>query len=156
LRINNGFQSDTQGTVSSRLDLILHQAPCAGVGCVPNNLGLFDVNFDLGFGNNGGVVTGIGTFGGKFSNSDGTSLYDEGSIVSAIFGSTQYNWSISYSGYISWADADNSVIGSVEGPGTGEDVVLVGHSAIRLIPEPGSLTIASVVFLALLGRSRQI
>ena len=68
LSINNGLQTDTLGTVSSRLDLVLHEAACAGAACVPNNIGLFDVDFDLGFGSNGGIVAGSGEKGGYFSN----------------------------------------------------------------------------------------
>lgn len=156
LQINNGFQSDTQGTVSSRLNLILQEEACTGVGCVPNNIGLFDVDFDLGSGSNGGVVTGTGTLGGTFSSADGTSQYAEGSMVSAVFGSKQYNWTISYEGNITWFDASNSLVGSVEGPGTGNDVVLIGHSTIQLVPEPGSLTISSALLLALAGRGRRM
>jgi hypothetical protein len=152
LTINNGFQSDTQGTVSSRLDLVLHEAACVGVGCVPNNLGLFDVDFDLGFGSNGGVVTGSGSLGGTFTNIDGASQYTEGSMVSAIFGSTQYNWTISYTGNISWDDAENSVVGSITGAGSGQDVVLLGHSSIRLVPEPGTLLLICTAAISLLTK----
>jgi hypothetical protein len=155
LQINNGFQSETGGTVSSRLDLILHEAACTGIGCVPNNIGLFDVDFDMGHGSNGGVVNGIGSLGGTFSNADGTSQYAEGSMVSAVFGSKQYNWTISYEGNITWFDAANSVVAAVEGPGTGDDVVLIGHSTIQLVPEPGSLTLVATVLLASAGRGRR-
>lgn len=126
LSINNGFQSDTQGTTSSRLDLVLHQAACTGASCVPNNLGLFDVDFDIGFGSNGGIITGSGDKGGFFSNITNTADYTEGSTVSANFGGVRYDWTISYSGNISWTDADNSVVGSITGAGTGVDVVLMG------------------------------
>ena len=129
LSINNGLQEDTLGTVSSRLSLVLHEAACAGAACVPNNIGLFDVDFDLGLGSNGGIVAGSGSLAGTFSNAAGNAVYTEGSTVSATFGSTQYNWSISYSGNISWDDADNSDVSTILGAGNGVDVVLIGLSS---------------------------
>ena len=126
LSINNGLQTDTQGTTASLLDLVLHEAACTGAACVPNNLGLFDVDFDIGFGSNGGIVTGSGEKGGYFSNASNTADYTEGSTVSATFGGIRYDWTISYSGNISWTDADNSAIASITGAGSGVDVVLIG------------------------------
>jgi hypothetical protein len=152
LTINNGFQSDTQGTVSSRLALVLHEAPCAGVGCVPINMGLFDIDFDLGFGSNGGMITGTGSLGKHFSGVDGISQYTEGSLISAFFGGTRYSWTISYTGNIDWLDADNSVVSLITGPGTGKDVVLLGHSSVHLVPEPGTFMLCCVSLLPLLTR----
>lgn len=126
LSINNGLQADTLGTTSSRLDLVLHQAACAGAACVPNNIGLFDVDFDIGFGSNGGIVAGSGAMGGTFSSADGATQYTEGSTVSATFGGTRYDWAISYSGNITWTDANNSVVNTITGIGSGVDVVLMG------------------------------
>jgi hypothetical protein len=126
LVINNGLQADTLGTPSSRLDLVLHEAACAGAACVPNNIGLFDVDFDIGFGSNGGIVTGSGDKGGFFSNIANSADYTEGSTVSALFGGVRYDWTISYSGNITWDDAENSDVGTITGATTGVDVVLIG------------------------------
>ena len=131
LSINNGFMSTTGGTRSSRLDLRLDAAPTV-VGGIPQNLGLFDVDSD----NNGtGTVQGLGTLGGTFSNADGTVNYPAGGTVSAVFGSTQYNWTISYTGNITWTDQANSVVNTIAGTG-GVDVVLMGLSTQPFTP-PG-------------------
>jgi hypothetical protein len=135
LSINNGFTSATGGTRSSRLDLVLNEAACVGAACVPNNIGLFDVDFGGIF---GGLILGTGDLNGNgsevddrvFSSADGTTHYREGDMVSAVFGSTQYNWTISYTGDISWLDADNSVVDTILGAGNGKDVVLIGHSSV--------------------------
>lgn len=126
LTINNGLQTDTAGTTSSRLNLVLVEAACTGADCVPNDIGLFDVDFDLGFGSTGGIITGSGEKGGYFSSADGTTDYTEGSTVSAMFGGTRYDWTITYSGNITWSDPDNSVVDTITGAGTGVDVVLMG------------------------------
>jgi len=120
LRINNGFDAATGGTVSSRLDLILNEPACNGAECVPNNIGLFDVD---------GSIQGSGDKGGIFSSADGLSEYNQGDMVSVKFGIVQYNWTISYTGDISWNDKDNSDVTSVVDNGSGTDVVLLGHSS---------------------------
>jgi hypothetical protein len=133
LSINNGLDDDLQGTRSSRLELVLNSAPTLTAG-VPQNLGLFDVNFGDVF---GGLITGTGDLDGDatfnddrvFSDSDADIAYVEGSTVSAVLGNTKYNWSISYTGNITWTDAGNSVVDSITGPGTGTDVVLMGLSS---------------------------
>jgi hypothetical protein len=132
LSINNGLQTDTLGTTSSRLDLVLHQAACAGASCVPNNVGLFDVDFDIGFGSNLGIVGGLGSMGGTFSSANGATQYTEGSTVSATFGSVRYDWTISYSGNITWTDADNSVVNTITGALSGVDVVLMGLGSVSV------------------------
>jgi hypothetical protein len=140
LSINNGLDNTPQGafpasTRSSRLDLVLHSAPTLTAG-VPQNLGLIDVNFRNLV---GGVINGTGDLDGDtvfnddrvFSNANApnplavSAAYYQDSIVSAVFGSTKYNWKISYTGNISWTDDNNSVVGSVTGTG-GTDVVLIG------------------------------
>ena len=126
LVIHNGLHTDTGGATSSRLDLQLHEAPCAGSGCIPENLGLFDVDFDLGFGTNGGSLQGVGSQAQMFSSVDGSTHFPEGSTVAASFGGTEYRWTISYTGDIAWNDAENSVVGTIQGPGMGKDVVLIG------------------------------
>src|SRR4051812_8039958 len=122
LSINNGLDPNTGGTRSSRLDLRLDAAPSV-TGGIPLNLGLFDVDSDK---NGTGVVQGIGSLGGTLSNADGTVNFPDGSTVSAVFGSTKYNWTISYTGNINWSDQVNSVVQSITGAGTGKDVVLIG------------------------------
>jgi hypothetical protein len=132
ISINNGLVSaTTDGVRSSRLELKLNSAPSAPGG-IPQNLGLIDVNFA----NIGGVILGTGDLDGNavfdddrvFSNATGTAHYREGDTVSAIFGSTKYNWSISYTGDIQWTDPVNSVVSSITGPTTGTDIVLMGLS----------------------------
>lgn len=146
LSINNGYDASaatpTMGTRSSRLDLVLDSAPSVPGG-VPVNLGLFDVDFDQ-IDLNVGSVSGTGDLDGDmvynddrvFSNVAGTIHYREGDTISALFGSTKYNWKISYTGNITWTDADNSVIGSITGVGTGTDVVLMGFS-VESVGLPG-------------------
>jgi hypothetical protein len=148
LIINNG--SVTTGTRSSRLDLVLDAAPTVDGGGVPQSLGLFDVDFafDSTLGDNSsfydGAISGTGALGLNLSSADGSSLYTQGSTVSATFGSTQYNWTISYTGKITWgtcdevggintvcAAADAGTVGMIEATG-GEDVVLIGLSSISL------------------------
>jgi hypothetical protein len=132
LSINNGLDSDEAGKRSSRLELVLNSAPMLTAG-VPQNLGLFDVNFNGIF---GGVINGTGDLDGDLvynndrvlSDSTGTVHYRQGDTVSAIFGSTKYNWTISYTGDIAWADADDSVVASISDVG-GTDVVLKGLSS---------------------------
>jgi hypothetical protein len=130
--LNNGLDNNTKGTRSSRLDLVLDEAPCDAAGCVPGNIGLFDVGFD-----GGGSLLGSGDLGpgdGNFTNDrvfsslDGTTHYREGEVVSAMFGSTRYEWRISYTGKINWSNANNSEISSITGMGTGNDIVLIGQS----------------------------
>ena len=111
---------------------MLDETPQVNGNGVPDDLGLFDVDFDIGFGSNGGTVRGFGDIDNDgltdalFANSDGSIFYREGDTVSARVGSTRYDWSISYSGNILWSDADNSVVSSISGTGTGLDVVLMG------------------------------
>jgi hypothetical protein len=142
LSINNGLDNTPQGTFaastrSSRLNLVLNSAPTVTAG-VPQNLGLFDVNFR---GLVGGTIGGTGDLDGDgifnddrvFSNANAanplavSAAYYQDSIVSATFGSTKYNWKISYTGNITWTDDNNSIVNSVTGTG-GTDVVLIGFN----------------------------
>ncbi|HEX6963154.1 MAG TPA: hypothetical protein VF175_14910 [Lacipirellula sp.] len=125
LVINNGLDDDMAGVHSARLDLKLDAAPSL-TGGVPQNLGLFDVNFGDVF---AGIITGSGDLGNVFSNVDASDTYEEGDTVSAVFGSTRYDWTITYTGNITWTDADNSVVDAITGPGTGSDVVLIGSGS---------------------------
>jgi hypothetical protein len=118
---------------------VLDSAP-AVTGGVPQNLGLIDVDWDPSDGVTGSV-TGTGDLNGNgvfnddrvFSNAFApnplapSAAYNQGSVVSAVFGSTKYNWTISYTGAITWSDVNNSVVSSVSGTG-GLDVVLIGLS----------------------------
>jgi hypothetical protein len=134
MTLNNGVDRNTLGIRSSRLDIVLDAAPCLGAGCVPNTVGLFDIDFD-GF---GGTLLGDGDLDEDgvfnddrvFSNLDNTLDYREGDMISATFGSIQYHWTISYSGDITWDNANTGDLASVTGPGTGVDIVLVGHSSV--------------------------
>ncbi len=147
LAINNGIDTSgatpTMGTRSSRLDLKLDSAPVLTAG-VPSNIGLFDVDFDQ-TDLVAGAITGTGDLNGDgitnndrvFSNAsavnplDVSAAYYQDSIVSATFGSTKYNWKISYTGNITWSDASNSVVSSIAGIG-GTDVVLIGFSSEQI------------------------
>jgi hypothetical protein len=138
LSINNGLV--TAGTRSSRLNLVLDSAPSVDAGGIPQNLGLFDVDFDQTdidpgtqlpiVGNN---TTGSGDLGDFFSSADATTVYTQDSIVTAMFAGSTYKWKISYTGDITWSDADASVVGNVSGTGGG-DVVLIGDSSI-IVPQ---------------------
>lgn len=127
--LNNGLDKYTKGTRSSRLELVLDEAPCDGAGCVPGNIGLFDVGFD-GTGSllGAGDLNSNGNFADDrvFSSIDKSTAYREGDTVSAVFGSTRYNWTISYTGDINWLDANASTISSITGKDTGNDIVLIG------------------------------
>jgi hypothetical protein len=138
LTLNNGFHSDTGATTSARLDLRLDAAVPFQSGTIPINLGLVDVDFDDPTYPNDdfvvGIVAGSGTLGSTFNTADGATNLPEGSTVSAVFGNTQYNWSISYHGIINWADINTGAVASVQ-PGVGgtdSDVVLIGLSSQTL------------------------
>jgi hypothetical protein len=111
------------------LDFKLDAAPTLTAG-VPLNLGLFDVDFD---GDGTGSIIGNGSAGKtgmRFYATDGTTLLQEGNTISATFGGNTYNWTISYTGNITWSDANNSIVSAVTGAGTGKDVVLIGLSSV--------------------------
>ncbi|BBO35810.1 dockerin type I domain-containing protein [Lacipirellula parvula] len=135
LTINNGLDADSIGTRSSRLELVLDSAPMLTAG-VPQNLGLFDVNFGGTF---SGIINGTGDLDGDavfnddrvFSNAAGSVHYRQGDTVSATFGNTKYNWTISYTGDITWTDPVAGSVAAVAGSG-GTDVVLVGLSSETL------------------------
>jgi hypothetical protein len=135
LSINNGQDSDLFGLRSSRLDLVLNAAPAVDGGGVPGNLGLFDVNFGDVF---GGTIQGTGDLDGDtvfnndrvFSSANGSAAYREGDTVSAMFGGSTYNWTISYTGNIAWTDPATSSVSAITGAGSGVDVVLIGHSSV--------------------------
>ena len=133
LSLNNGTDPNTLGIRSSRLELNLNAAPPVDGGGVPINLGLIDVDFEN---DGGGTIGGTGSLGGTFSNFDGSVNYNEGATVSADFGGTRYNWTMTYLGNISWSDVENSVLASVDATG-GKDVVLVGLSSEALPGLPG-------------------
>jgi hypothetical protein len=126
LIINNGG-SGTGGAVrSARLDLVLDAPPMVdGLG-VPQNLGLFDVAFSDALGTS---TTGSGTLGDFFSSADGTTLLNQGAEVSAMFEDSIYTWTISYTGSITWSDANAGAVGSISDTG-GVDVVLKGLSSM--------------------------
>jgi hypothetical protein len=144
MSLNNGVDQATRGVRSSRLDFVVDAPACAGAGCIPNNVGLFDINFD----GNDDTLTGSGDLDGNgvydddrvFSNIGNTDDYREGDMVSAMFGSIQYNWTISYTGKINWANATTSQVASITGMGTGEDIVLIGHSSISA-GQPGDFDV---------------
>ena len=117
---------------ASRLDLVLDAAPTVNGSGVPQDLGLFDVAFSDVLGTS---TTGAGTLGDFFSSADGSTLYTQGATVSANFAGSTYNWTISYTGNITWAgtvgvDYGNSgQVVSISDTG-GVDVVLKGLSSV--------------------------
>jgi hypothetical protein len=137
LVLANGEDSDGMGVRSSLLELVLDEAPALDGG-VPQNLGLVDVDFgNFGF----GLITAPGGSPGSLGITlsgvaDPNDPLQQDDIVSATFGSTQYNWTISYTGNITWTDANNSDVDMVSGTG-GVDLVLVGHSSEALPGIPG-------------------
>lgn len=156
LTINNGLDSDGLGTRSSRLHLVLDSAPSLTAG-MPQNLGLFDVDFESVF---MGSINGVGDLNGDadfsndriFSSEDGSVHYRQGDTVSAIFGNTKYNWTISYMGNIEWSDPASGAVSTVEATG-GTDVVLIGASSEK-IPEPTTVTLAALALIATIAGHR--
>jgi hypothetical protein len=159
LTINNGrtdpgatpATTDTNGVRSARLGLVLDSAPTVTAG-VPQNLPLIVVDYSTSdfF---TGAVTGSGDANGDliynndrfFSNEFAvdplapSAEFTQGSVVSAVLGSTKYNWTISYSGLVTFqggdAGADSSAIASIASTG-GLSVVLMGLSTESVTP-PG-------------------
>jgi hypothetical protein len=129
LSINH--QDDTAVSGSSRsavLDLSLDAAPTLLGGGVPISMGLFDV---------GNAITGQSGVFYSDSVANGGVAYSEGDLVTATIGSSIYRWTISYTGNINWSDFDNSVVSSIDGPGTGTDIVLIGHNSDVGVGTPG-------------------
>jgi hypothetical protein len=153
LVINNGAVASPAGAVrSSRLQLVLDSPPSLDGNGVPQNLGLFDTDFDQTdidppSGNPiiGNDTTGAGDLGDFFSNIDATVVYGQNSIVSATFNGSTYNWKISYTGNIIWANPNASTLTSISGTG-GADVVLIGDSSV-IVPQgvPGDYNNNGVV-----------
>ncbi len=156
LTINNGTEPNTGAKLSTRLELKLDSAPSV-IGGVPQDLGLFDVDFD---GNGEGILTGFGDLNNDgavnaqdhvFAHPNGLSYYSEGSEIAADFGSTRFIWRITYRGNITWADAESSVVSSLSGPNTGNDIVLMGFRTIA-IPEPSALVLLTILMIGCLRR----
>jgi hypothetical protein len=127
----NGSLKLSNGTnVSSRLNLVLDTAPTLIAGA-PQNLGLFKTQ----------SITGSGTFPKLFYTlNDGTIAYTQGATISATFASTTYNWTISYSGLITFDNSATSAYTSsdISADGAaGNDIVLIGVA----VPEPASLSL---------------
>jgi hypothetical protein len=124
---------------SARLDLVLDAAPMINGSGVPQDLGLFDVAFSDAMGTS---TTGAGTLGDFFSSVDGSTLYTNGAIVSAMHGASTYRWNIYYDGEIRWSDANTSALDTTFGDGDGierpmnpgKDIVLIGLDSM-IVPE---------------------
>jgi hypothetical protein len=153
LTINNGAESAPATQVrSARLELVLDAAPMVNGSGVPQDLGLFDVDFfdPDQLVDPVGNILGAGANAMQFSNADGTLVYAQDSTVSATFGGTQYNWQIKYSGDIMWVgNGDTGVVASISDSG-GKDIVLKGLSSApaglgaRIVPEPSAAMFAVV------------
>jgi hypothetical protein len=167
LSLNNGLDNTPQGafpasTRSSRLSLILDAAPTVDGNGIPQTLGLIDVNHG---GILGGIINGAGDLDGDtvfnndqvFSSADGTKNYyprsawsrfptktESDFLVEAIFAGTVYRWEVSYTGDISWNNADNGLVGNVSDTG-GVDVVLKGVSSGPATVVPGDYTNNGIV-----------
>jgi hypothetical protein len=132
LIIDNGTVATPAGANrSARLQLVLDAPPPVNGSGVPQDLGLFDVAFSDSTGTS---TTGSGSLGDLFSSADGSTLYTQGATVSATYAGSTYNWTISYTGNITWSNADDSAVGSLSDTG-GVDVVLKGLSSV--IAPPG-------------------
>jgi hypothetical protein len=107
-------------TQASELSLVLDAAPTVSGG-LPQNLGL--VSFVSG----ASGIKGLSTNPKIFYETDAITPYNQGSTVSATFGGTTYDWTISYTGQITYSDAATSAISSISGIG-GTDIVLIGES----------------------------
>ena len=124
LSINNGFQSDTQGTTSSRLNLVLDEAACRRV--MAAFLMIWDFSTSILEVFMVGLLRVPVILEEPSPMPMAAAVYSEGSTVSANFGGVRYDWTISYSGDISWNDADAGDVGTILGAGNGVDVVLMG------------------------------
>lgn len=130
LIINNGGSGTAGAVRSARIDLVLDAPPMVDELGVPQDLGLFDVAFsEVG----GTSTSGAGTLGDFFSSADGTTLFNQGAQLSALFQGSTYTWTISYTGNITWADADAGAVASISDTG-GVDVVLKGLSSVIVAP----------------------
>jgi hypothetical protein len=126
LIINNGGSGTAGAVRSSRLELVLDAPPTVDQAGVPQDLGLFDVAFSDATGTS---TTGAGLLGDFFSSADASTVYTQDATVSAMYQGSTFNWTISYLGDITWADANAGVVGSISDSG-GNDVVLKGLSSI--------------------------
>lgn len=134
--LNDPESSQPTAVRSSRLRLVLDEAPVVDLSGVPLNLALFDVDSDR---DATGGLTGGNAYGVTFSNADAvdpldpSAVYNEGDIVTAMFGASTYRWQIYYTGDIRWSDPDASILDTsmysgtgIGGMGTGTDIVLIG------------------------------
>ncbi|HTQ40970.1 MAG TPA: dockerin type I domain-containing protein [Pirellulales bacterium] len=121
LALRNGVSDGmTPLTQASELSLVLDAAPTV-VGGIPQSLGL--VSFVSG----ASGIKGLSTNPKIFYATDGITPYIQGSTISATFGGNTYDWTISYSGSITYSNAATSAISMISGNG-GTDIVLIGES----------------------------
>jgi len=148
LKIENhtyNANGDGSGMLSSRLNLVLNAAPTV-IASAPQNLGLF------ADGTKG--ILGNGTFPKVFYTMDGLTGYSSGATISATYGSTEYSWTISYSGVITFTDSTTSAYTPTNVAASGgNDVVLIGAST-SLVPEPGTLALLGGAGSLILARRR--
>jgi len=89
-------------------------------------------------------------------------LYSQGATVSAVFGSTQYNWTISYAGDITWVgNGDTGQVATISDIG-GTDIVLKGVNtqpapglSLATVPEPSVACLTCVAMFIAFARRRQ-
>jgi hypothetical protein len=147
LKIVNGTN------LSSRLNLVLDTSPgtvtsASNPTAFYQNLGLFDDT----------LIQGNGTFPNYFYSVDGTTVFTQGATVSAVFGSSTYSWTISYSGQINFTNTAVSGYNSSGISGTGgSDVVLLGITPLSnaAIPEPSNVALLGGVGSLILARRKK-
>jgi hypothetical protein len=145
---NGQLKLDNATNTSTRLNLVLDAAPSV-IGGNVQNLGLFKTQ----------SITGSGTFPKLFYTlADGTVAYTQGATISATFASTNYSWTISYSGLITFDNSGTSAYSSSDistAGAAGNDVVLIGLPSGNNIPEPASMALLGGAGSMIMARRRQ-
>jgi hypothetical protein len=132
LSLNHQDDTGVSGNKRSAvLKLALDEAPELMGGGVPINLGLFDIDSEE---DSVGTVQGASDMFFTDTWDNGGLALPEGATISADFGSTRYNWTISYNGSITWVDKDTGELASITSDPFG-DVVLIGLSSEPIVVE---------------------
>jgi hypothetical protein len=144
LTINNSTN------LSSRLNLVLDTSPgtvtsASNPSAFYQNLGLFDDT----------IISGTGTYPKYFYSVNGATVFTQGATISAVYGTSTYSWTISYSGQINFTNTAVSGYNSTGISATGgSDVVLIGITPLT-VPEPSSMALLGGAGSLILARRRQ-